>query len=184
MLSCCKLLKHKILIGLLYGCGLRCLEVRNLRLCDLDFWPKTTESGLGKRQKRPLLTTFRTFDSEFKKIHRSGKTGRFSIWRTSSKSCGWRIWFKIFATRRTMGGETGLKISKNIERSECSYASAQFCDASFGGWDEYCEHQKSPRPRKHRNDPRLPSNRPTFYPKTLLSAGYFVWGMQSEVVGF
>jgi len=35
MLSCCKLLKHKILIGLLYGCGLRCLEVRNLRLCDL-----------------------------------------------------------------------------------------------------------------------------------------------------
>ena len=35
MLSGCKLLKHKILIGLLYGCGLRCLEVRNLRLCDL-----------------------------------------------------------------------------------------------------------------------------------------------------
>src|SRR5690606_13775912 len=31
MLSGCKLLKHKILIGLLYGCGLRCLEVRNLR---------------------------------------------------------------------------------------------------------------------------------------------------------
>ncbi|RCU44747.1 hypothetical protein DQ356_00540 [Chryseobacterium lacus] len=35
MLSGCKLLKHKILIGLLYGCGLRYLEVRNLRLCDL-----------------------------------------------------------------------------------------------------------------------------------------------------
>ncbi|WP_155604353.1 site-specific integrase, partial [Elizabethkingia anophelis] len=37
MLSGCKLLKHKILIGILYGCGLRCMEVRNLRLCDLDF---------------------------------------------------------------------------------------------------------------------------------------------------
>jgi site-specific recombinase XerD len=37
MLTNCSLLKHKILIGLLYGCGLRCLEVRSLRLGDLDF---------------------------------------------------------------------------------------------------------------------------------------------------
>lgn len=37
MLTSARLLKHRILIGLLYGCGLRCLEVRNLRLRDLDF---------------------------------------------------------------------------------------------------------------------------------------------------
>lgn len=37
MLKACTLLKHKVLIGLLYGCGLRCLEVRSLRLCDIDF---------------------------------------------------------------------------------------------------------------------------------------------------
>lgn len=37
MLQNATLLKHKILIGLLYGCGLRCMEVRNLRLRDLDF---------------------------------------------------------------------------------------------------------------------------------------------------
>ena len=37
MLQKAVLLKHKILIGLLYGCGLRCMEVRNLRLRDLDF---------------------------------------------------------------------------------------------------------------------------------------------------
>lgn len=37
MLQSARLLKHKILIGLLYGCGLRCMEVRNLRLKDLDF---------------------------------------------------------------------------------------------------------------------------------------------------
>lgn len=37
MLNSAQLLKHKILIGLLYGCGLRCMEVRNLRLRDLDF---------------------------------------------------------------------------------------------------------------------------------------------------
>lgn len=37
MLRHCVLLKHRVLIGLLYGCGLRCLEVRSLRLADLDF---------------------------------------------------------------------------------------------------------------------------------------------------
>ncbi len=37
MLQCAPLLKHKLLIGLLYGCGLRCAEVRNLELKHLDF---------------------------------------------------------------------------------------------------------------------------------------------------
>jgi integrase/recombinase XerD len=37
LLKSCDLLKHRILIGLLYGCGLRCFEVRNLMLKDLDF---------------------------------------------------------------------------------------------------------------------------------------------------
>ena len=37
MLQSAQLLKHKILIGLLYGCGLRCMEVRSIRLCNLDF---------------------------------------------------------------------------------------------------------------------------------------------------
>jgi integrase/recombinase XerD len=37
MLTTAKLLKHRILIGLIYGCGLRCMEVRNIRLKDLQF---------------------------------------------------------------------------------------------------------------------------------------------------
>jgi len=37
MLKSADLLKHRILIGLLYGCGLRCMELRNLRIKDLDF---------------------------------------------------------------------------------------------------------------------------------------------------
>lgn len=37
MLQAARLLKHRVLIGLLYGCGLRCMEVRNVRLRDLDF---------------------------------------------------------------------------------------------------------------------------------------------------
>jgi integrase/recombinase XerD len=37
MLRTAKLLKHRLLIGLIYGCGLRCMEVRNVRLVDLQF---------------------------------------------------------------------------------------------------------------------------------------------------
>ena len=37
MLKHAQLLKHKILVGLLYGCGLRCMEVRNIEVKHLDF---------------------------------------------------------------------------------------------------------------------------------------------------
>lgn len=37
LLKAPKLLKHRVLLGLLYGCGLRCFEVRNLKISDLDF---------------------------------------------------------------------------------------------------------------------------------------------------
>lgn len=40
MIKSAQLLKHKLLIGLLYGCGLRCQEVRNLELKDIDFHRK------------------------------------------------------------------------------------------------------------------------------------------------
>jgi site-specific recombinase XerD len=36
LLQHAELLKHKLLIGLLYGCGLRCGEVRTIRLRDID----------------------------------------------------------------------------------------------------------------------------------------------------
>jgi site-specific recombinase XerD len=41
LLKVCTLLKHRLLIGLAYGCGLRCAEVRQLRLADVD-----TERGM------------------------------------------------------------------------------------------------------------------------------------------
>lgn len=37
MLSAPLLLKHRVLIAVLYGCGLRCMEVRKLQICDIDF---------------------------------------------------------------------------------------------------------------------------------------------------
>jgi integrase/recombinase XerD len=51
MLCTAKLLKHKILIGLLYGCGLRCMEVRSVRLQDLDLDRKQLRVVQGKGGK-------------------------------------------------------------------------------------------------------------------------------------
>ncbi|UKJ06940.1 tyrosine-type recombinase/integrase [Solitalea lacus] len=51
MLRHCQLLKHKLLIGLLYGCGLRCMEVRSVRLADLDFHRKQLKVVQGKGKK-------------------------------------------------------------------------------------------------------------------------------------
>ena len=51
MLNGCGLLKHKILIGLLYGCGLRCTEARSVRLADLDFDRKQLRVVQGKGKK-------------------------------------------------------------------------------------------------------------------------------------
>ena len=45
------LLKHKILFGLLYGCGLRCVEARSVRLQDLDFDRKALHVVQGKGKK-------------------------------------------------------------------------------------------------------------------------------------
>lgn len=45
------LLKHRILLGILYGCGLRCFEVRNLNISDLDFDRKMLHVRQGKGKK-------------------------------------------------------------------------------------------------------------------------------------
>lgn len=51
MFQSCTLLKHKMLIGLLYGCGLRCMEVRGVRIQDLDFDRKQLRVVQGKGSK-------------------------------------------------------------------------------------------------------------------------------------
>lgn len=51
MLKSAQLFKHKLLIGLLYGCGLRCQEVRNLQLKHIDFHRKLIHIVLSKGNK-------------------------------------------------------------------------------------------------------------------------------------
>ena len=51
MLQSAELLKHRLLIGLIYGCGLRCMEVRNIKLQHLDFDRKMLHIVQGKGKK-------------------------------------------------------------------------------------------------------------------------------------
>jgi site-specific recombinase XerD len=46
-----KLLKHRLVLAMLYGCGLRCFELRNLQLKDLDFDRKMLHIRQGKGRK-------------------------------------------------------------------------------------------------------------------------------------
>lgn len=55
MLQGAALLKHKILIGIIYGCGLRCMEVCNLKLSDIDFDRRTLHVVQSKGNKDRLL---------------------------------------------------------------------------------------------------------------------------------
>jgi site-specific recombinase XerD len=55
MLKHAHLLKHKMLIGLLYGCGLRCMEVRSIRLQDMDFDRKILHLRQSKGRKDRMV---------------------------------------------------------------------------------------------------------------------------------
>ena len=149
MLSCCKLLKHKILIGLLYGCGLRCLEVRNLRLCDLDFDPKQLKVVQGKGKKDRYLPLSEHLIRGLKNYIEAEKPGDFLFGEPRGNRAGGEFDSRYSQRGVQWAVKQAFKISKNIERSECSYASPQFCDASSGRWDGYFEHQKSSRSRKY-----------------------------------
>lgn len=51
MLTAPTILKHRVLLGLLYGCGLRCFEVRGIRLGDIDLERKMLHVRQGKGKK-------------------------------------------------------------------------------------------------------------------------------------
>ena len=55
LLKVCKLLKHRLIIGLCYGCGLRCSEVRNLRIADADIERGMLHVKQGKGSKDRCL---------------------------------------------------------------------------------------------------------------------------------
>lgn len=55
LLKACDLLKHRLLIGLCYGCGLRCAEVRTLKIADVDTQRAMVHIHQGKGNKDRCL---------------------------------------------------------------------------------------------------------------------------------
>lgn len=55
LIKSCDLLKHKLLISLCYGCGLRCAEVRNLLVSDVDTIRCMVHVRQGKGKKDRML---------------------------------------------------------------------------------------------------------------------------------
>ena len=55
VIKSCTLLKHRLLLSLCYGCGLRCGEVRNLRLGDIDTERRMLHVRQGKGGKDRIL---------------------------------------------------------------------------------------------------------------------------------
>jgi site-specific recombinase XerD len=51
LMKACDLLKHRLLIGLCYGCGLRCAEVRQLKIADVDTERAMVHVRQGKGKK-------------------------------------------------------------------------------------------------------------------------------------
>lgn len=55
LIHACELLKHKLLLSLCYGCGLRCAEVRHLRIGDVDTLRAMIHVRQGKGKKDRIL---------------------------------------------------------------------------------------------------------------------------------
>jgi site-specific recombinase XerD len=55
LLSVCTLLKHRLLLGICYECGLRCAEVRHLKLGDIDLERMQLHVRQGKGSKDRIL---------------------------------------------------------------------------------------------------------------------------------
>jgi site-specific recombinase XerD len=55
LLSVCTLLKHRLLIAVCYDCGLRCAEVRNLKVGDIDLERMQLHVRQGKGSKDRIL---------------------------------------------------------------------------------------------------------------------------------
>jgi site-specific recombinase XerD len=74
--------KHRILIALLYGCGLRCFEARNIKINDLDFYRSTLHVRQGKGSKDRYVPLGNFLVEELKNYLRFIKP---SIWLFGSK---------------------------------------------------------------------------------------------------
>lgn len=93
-----KLLKHRVLIALLYGCGLRCFEARNVKLNDLDFDRAMlhVRQGKGKKDRYVPLGKFLV---ETLRIYIETYNPKTWLFNGQSLSSSGRVFDKKFSQR-------------------------------------------------------------------------------------
>lgn len=148
MLKACTLLKHKVLIGLLYGCGLRCLEVRSVKLADLDFDRRQLKvvQGKGKKDRyvplsEHLIRGLKSYISAEKPqeylfggvaiVYRAGGDFDSRYSQKSDRRCGC-----------TVGSKRGGQKSRYYQGGPRAYAQTHLRHSFVGGRHGYNQCQK------------------------------------------
>ena len=117
------LLKHRVLIGILYGCGLRCHEVRALLLKDIDFDRNMIHVRQGKGRKDRYVPIGTNLSRGLKKYL---DAKHLSKWLFNGKDH-----HEPFSPRGVaMGGSRGDQTNKNSETRIGPYASTYLCNTS------------------------------------------------------
>ena len=86
MLNKPKLYKHRILIALLYGCGLLCFEVSNIQIGDIDFHRSTLHVRQGKGGRDRYLPLGKFLCEHLKYYIKIYKPKTWFLYGSSSKS--------------------------------------------------------------------------------------------------
>lgn len=98
-------LEHRVMIALLYGCGLRCAEVRNLKVNDIDLSRKVllVRHGKGKKDRyMPLGNVLPSILEEYLKIRKP------SVWLFPGKRWG-RTSNRFFAEFEPQFGQRSIQ---------------------------------------------------------------------------
>ena len=114
------LLKHRVLIGVLYGCGLRCHEVRSLLIKDVDFDRNMIHIRQGKGRKDRYVPLGEHLNRGLKKYLEAEKpvkwlfNGRDHHQPFSSRGTQWVI--------REAAKKTGIKKHVSVHTLRHTYA--------------------------------------------------------------
>lgn len=129
LLKACDLLKHRLLIGICYGCGLRCAEVRNLRIGDLDTVRAMVHVRQGKGKKDRILPMGTML------------ARGITAYLEAEKPRGWLFEGKdgnIYSQRGArVGYLAGSQKSRYSKRSIAAHLTAYLCHASVGAGSKH-----------------------------------------------
>ncbi|WP_280985177.1 tyrosine-type recombinase/integrase [Gillisia limnaea] len=82
LLNAPKYLKHRLIIGMLYGCGLRSYELCNLKLADIDFDRRTVFVPKKKGKTDRYVPLSKHLDRGLKEVHQKQKNPQIYLFNS------------------------------------------------------------------------------------------------------